>query len=110
MQAVHGGQGSVRAGLLGGRRSGLPPADRVITSARGRACSRATCSFRRNDPQKRADHEPQFTVIDMPGFSANPATDKTNSETFILLNFAKRLVIIGGTNYAGEIKKSIFTS
>ena len=45
----------------------------------------------------------------MPSFTANPATDKTNSETFILLNFAKRLVLIGGTNYAGEIKKSIFT-
>ena len=48
-------------------------------------------------------------MIDLPGFTANPATDKTNSETFILLNFAKKLVIIGGTNYAGEIKKSIFT-
>jgi phosphoenolpyruvate carboxykinase (ATP) len=62
-----------------------------------------------NDPRVRADHEPQFTVIDFPGFTANPATDKTNSETFILVNFAKRLVIIGGTNYGGEIKKSIFT-
>jgi phosphoenolpyruvate carboxykinase (ATP) len=61
------------------------------------------------DPRKRADHDPQFTVIDFPSFKANPATDRTNSETFILLNFAKRLVIIGGTNYAGEIKKSIFT-
>jgi phosphoenolpyruvate carboxykinase (ATP) len=54
-------------------------------------------------------HEPQFTVIDLPGFTATPATDKTKSETFILVNFAKRLVLIGGTNYAGEIKKSIFT-
>jgi len=61
------------------------------------------------DARVRADHEPQFTVIDFPGFSATPATDKTNSETFILVNFAKRLVIIGGTNYGGEIKKSIFT-
>ena len=61
------------------------------------------------DPGRQADHDPQFTVVDLPGFTANPATDKTNSETFILLNFAKRLVIIGGTNYAGEIKKSIFT-
>ena len=61
------------------------------------------------DARRRADHDPQFTVIDFPGFKANPSTDKTNSETFILVNFAKRLVIIGGTNYAGEIKKSIFT-
>ncbi|HEX5070732.1 MAG TPA: phosphoenolpyruvate carboxykinase [Vicinamibacterales bacterium] len=61
------------------------------------------------DASKLADHDPQFTVIDLPGFTANPATDKTNSETVILVNFAKRLVLIGGTNYAGEIKKSIFT-
>jgi phosphoenolpyruvate carboxykinase (ATP) len=54
-------------------------------------------------------HEPQFTVIDAPGFKAVPQKDGTNSETFILLDFAKRLVIVGGTNYAGEIKKSIFT-
>src|SRR5687768_14601579 len=61
------------------------------------------------DAQNRADHAPDFTVIDLPGFTATPAIDKTNSETFILLNFAKKLVIIGGTHYAGEIKKSIFT-
>jgi phosphoenolpyruvate carboxykinase (ATP) len=61
------------------------------------------------DPAKRLQHEPQFTVIDVPSFTATPSTDKTNSEVFILLNFAKKLVIIGGTNYAGEMKKSIFT-
>jgi len=61
------------------------------------------------DAAKRADHDPQFTVIDIPSFGANPAIDHTNSETFILLNFARRLVLIGGTNYGGEIKKSIFT-
>lgn len=54
-------------------------------------------------------HEPEFTVIDMPGFRANTETDGTNSEVFILLNFKKKLVLIGGTSYAGEIKKSIFT-
>ncbi len=61
------------------------------------------------DPKKLADHSPEFTVIDVPSFTADPAVDKTNSEVFILLNFAKRRVLIGGTNYAGEIKKSIFT-
>ena len=54
-------------------------------------------------------HTPQFTVIDMPGFTADPKLHGTNSEVFILLNFAKKLVLIGGTSYAGEIKKSIFT-
>src|SRR5579864_2536025 len=61
------------------------------------------------DAAKRLQHDPQFTVIDVPSFTASPATDHTNSETFILLNFAKKLMLIGGTNYAGEIKKSVFT-
>ena len=54
-------------------------------------------------------HTPEFTVIDMPGLTAEPGNHGTNSEVFILLNFAKKLVLIGGTSYAGEIKKSIFT-
>ena len=61
------------------------------------------------DAAKRLAHDPQFTVIDIPSFTADPAVDGTNSGTFILLNFAKKLVLIGGTNYAGEIKKSVFT-
>jgi phosphoenolpyruvate carboxykinase (ATP) len=64
-----------------------------------------------NEPsdEVRLQHDPQFTVIDIPSFKADPAVDGTRSETFILLNFAKKLVLIGGTNYAGEMKKSIFT-
>ena len=54
-------------------------------------------------------HAPEFTVIDIPSMAADPARHGTNSGTFILLNFARRLVLIGGTSYAGEIKKSIFT-
>lgn len=61
------------------------------------------------DPAKRLEHQPEFTIIDAPNFTADPASDGTHSETFILLNFAKKLVLIGGTNYAGEIKKSVFT-
>jgi len=53
--------------------------------------------------------EPEFTVIDLPGLTADPKTHGTNSEVFIVVNFAKKLVLIGGTSYAGEIKKSIFT-
>ena len=54
-------------------------------------------------------HVPQFTVINAPHFHSSPAQDGTKSETFILLNFKKKLILIGGTSYAGEIKKSIFT-
>lgn len=56
-----------------------------------------------------AQHNPEFTVIDAPGCLADSATDGTNSETFALVNLAKKRIIIGGTQYAGEIKKSIFT-
>ena len=62
-----------------------------------------------NDPRRRAAHEPQFTVIDAPGFPADPARHGTQSDVFIVVNFAKQLVLIGGTRYAGEIKKSVFT-
>jgi len=54
-------------------------------------------------------HEPEFVVIDSPSVHANPATHGTKSETFIVLDFAKKLIIIGGSAYAGEIKKSIFS-
>jgi phosphoenolpyruvate carboxykinase (ATP) len=53
--------------------------------------------------------EPEFTVIALPSVKADPPTDGTRSETFILVNLGRRMIIIGGTEYAGEIKKSIFT-
>ena len=66
--------------------------------------------FRRySDPAELEKHNPQFTVIQMPNFHANPQNDGTNSEVFVLINFGKKLVLIGGSSYAGEIKKSIFT-
>ena len=55
------------------------------------------------------DFKPDFTVIDAALFEADPARDGTNSSTFIFVNFAKKIVLIGGTRYAGEIKKSVFT-
>jgi len=48
--------------------------------------------------------------MSLPSVKADPAADGTRSETFILVNFQRRMVIIGGTRYAGEIKKSIFTA
>jgi len=66
--------------------------------------------IRELDPEKLVNHVPEFTVINMPRFHAEPEFDGTNSQTFILIDFGKRLVLIGGTEYAGEIKKSIFTA
>ncbi len=51
-----------------------------------------------------------FTVISAPGFQADPKVDATRSETFIILNLQKRIALIGGTKYAGEMKKSVFAA
>jgi len=55
------------------------------------------------------DFVPEFTVVDAALFSADPERDGTRTGTFILVNFARRMILIGGTRYAGEIKKSVFT-
>ncbi len=52
---------------------------------------------------------PEFTVVDAATFEADPQRDGTRSSTFVLVNFQRRIILIGGTKYAGEIKKSIFT-
>jgi len=54
-------------------------------------------------------HEPEFTVINVPTCLAVPELDGTRTETFVVIHFDKKLVLIGGTQYSGEIKKSIFT-
>ena len=56
-----------------------------------------------------APHKPEFTIINFPSFQADPQRDGTRSPTFILMDFSQRLVLIGGTSYAGETKKSAFT-
>ena len=53
--------------------------------------------------------DPDYTIIAVPGFKAHPEIDGTNSEAFIIINFGRREILIGGTGYAGEIKKAIFT-
>ncbi|MDP4160720.1 MAG: phosphoenolpyruvate carboxykinase (ATP) [Bacillota bacterium] len=55
------------------------------------------------------DFQPGFTIIVVPGLKANPETDGTHSEAFIICSYEKRVVLIGGTHYAGEIKKSLFS-
>jgi phosphoenolpyruvate carboxykinase (ATP) len=65
--------------------------------------------FLRPTEQELRNHHPEFTVISAPEFQADPRRDGVNSEVFILLNFMRRTVLIGGTSYAGEMKKSIFS-
>ena len=61
------------------------------------------------DMAKLENHDPAFTIIHVPDFKAVPAIDGTNSEVFVIVDFGKQLVLIGGTSYAGEIKKSVFS-
>jgi len=82
---------------------------RVITESAWHNLFVRNLFIRELDREVLARFEPGFTVIHCPNFQAIPEQDFTHSEAFIVLNFAKRLVIIGGTSYAGEIKKSIFT-
>jgi phosphoenolpyruvate carboxykinase (ATP) len=61
------------------------------------------------DPADLSAHASKFTVICAPGFHSRPEMDGTRSEVFILIHFGRKEVLIGGSLYAGEIKKSIFT-
>jgi phosphoenolpyruvate carboxykinase (ATP) len=65
--------------------------------------------FVKASPEELRNHNPEFTIIAAPDFAAIPNRDGTRSEVFILLNFARRIALIGGTLYAGEIKKSVFS-
>ena len=64
--------------------------------------------FIRPTEEQLTRHEPQFTVLHAPHFEANPEEDGVNSHCFVIVNYEAKEVIIGGTRYAGEIKKSIF--
>jgi len=82
---------------------------RIISERASAALFARTMFIRELDVDKLAEHVPEFTVLHAPNFHADPAIDGTHSEAFVLLHFGKKLILIGGTAYAGEIKKSIFT-
>ncbi|MEA2446510.1 MAG: phosphoenolpyruvate carboxykinase [Actinomycetota bacterium] len=66
--------------------------------------------FRRPEAGELVGFEPEFTILAAPSFEAVPDRDRTNSEAFIGLDLERKQVLICGTEYAGEMKKSIFTS
>jgi phosphoenolpyruvate carboxykinase (ATP) len=61
------------------------------------------------DGEQTRNHVPEFTIVFAPGFHADPAEDGTRSENCIVVDFCKKTVLIGGTSYAGEMKKSVFS-
>lgn len=83
---------------------------RIITEYAWHSLFARNMFIREFEPEQLATHVPEFTVIGMPKFHAEPEFDGTNSQTCILVDFGKRLVLIGGSEYGGEIKKSIFTA
>ncbi len=69
----------------------------------------ARTMFIRPDRSELADIEPAFTILQAPLFEAVPERDHTSSKTFIWINLEEKIILVGGTEYAGEIKKSIFS-
>jgi phosphoenolpyruvate carboxykinase (ATP) len=82
---------------------------RIITEQAWQSLFARTMLLKPKGIDQYRKHVPEFTVICAPDFQASPIIDSTRSETFIIANFAERLAIIGGSSYAGEIKKTIFT-
>ncbi len=92
--------------------AGADPANRldvrVVTELAWHALFARTM-LRRPERAELDSFHPAFTIINCPSFRADPARHGCRSETVIALNFEKRLILIGNTEYAGEIKKSVFT-
>jgi len=65
--------------------------------------------FLRPDAEELKDFAPEFTIINDPDFYADPAVDGTRSKNFAIINFTRKIILIGGTGYAGEMKKGIFS-
>lgn len=65
--------------------------------------------FIRPDEKALQTFQPEWLIVNAPGFYADPATDGVRSANFAILNFTKKIILIGGSGYTGEIKKGIFS-
>ena len=66
--------------------------------------------FLRPTQEELNNFDPEWTVVCVPTFMANPAEDKTRQHNFAILNFGRKIALVGGTGYTGEIKKGIFSA
>ena len=62
------------------------------------------------DRSELASFIPEFTIVDLPSFKADPKRHGVRSETIIAIDFTRKIILIGNSSYAGEIKKSVFTT
>ncbi|NIO16106.1 MAG: phosphoenolpyruvate carboxykinase (ATP) [Deltaproteobacteria bacterium] len=82
---------------------------RLVSESAWHALFARTMFIREADRSKLDQFVPDYTIIHAPHFHAAPEEDGTRSEVFVILNFGRKEILIGGTQYGGEIKKSIFT-
>ena len=82
---------------------------RIISERAVGALFARTMFIRELSSSELEHHVPEFTVLHVPGFHADPDVDGTRSDAFVVLDFGRKLVLIGGTAYLGEMKKSVFT-
>ncbi len=93
--------------LFGGSQSEYRVQVRVITELAWHSLFIRTLLVR-PDASELAHFVPEYTIINLPGFRADPARHGCRSETVVAVNFTEKLILIGGTRYAGEMKKSVF--
>lgn len=82
---------------------------RVISEKAIGSLFAGTMFIQEEDPKKLEDFKPEFTILHVPGLLADPKTDGTNSGVFVILNLKEKMILIGGTSYAGEMKKAMFS-
>jgi len=82
---------------------------RIVTESPWHALFARNLLLRIDRPEEFQTHRPEYTILNAPFFKADSGRDGTRSEAFVVLSFARKVVLIGGTSYAGEIKKSVFT-
>jgi len=82
---------------------------RIVTETAWHSLFARNIFYQVREQGRLEDFTPAFTVIHVPGFHAIPELDGTNSAAFVIISLEKKVVLIGGTSYAGEIKQAVFT-
>ena len=93
--------------LFGGSQPEYRASVRVVTELAWHSLFVRTLLVRPT-PEQLHDFQPEFTIIDLPSFRADPMRHGCRTETVIGVNFTEKLILIGGTRYSGEMKKSVF--